>query len=285
VTDDELLAMAELAWRSAPETCTREDGVDCRAYHRLWPVLRLLGLAASPARHAGFFDEVLTDAAATGGHRRVLVTGTADHAMPMLVATAYARTGATLDLYAIDLCPTPLLLVEAAARRQGLRVTTVVDGVREHARSHPESFDLIVTHSLLTMVEPSERPLVVEGWARLLRPGGAAVTVARIDERPPPGDASAFARTVHEAVERHPAVAELTRSDRETLHAVALAYAAHARVVPASSVDELLALGAGAGMTARRVDVTEIAGPVANRVGPGGSARPGRYCEVVFARP
>ena len=279
----DLSEQAGRAWELAPELCPRSLTGDCVDYHRLWPTLRLLGLAAAPDRHEAFFGQALAGTGGAGPEVRVLVSGSADHGMAALALAALRAGDRAVAMTAVDLCPTPLALAAAHGERIGVRIRTLVADVGEAgAAGDAGGYDLICTHSLLTVVPPARRQQVVARWAQLLAPGGRLVTVARIADHPP-GSASAagpddFAESVRRAAERH---RDVVPAPPQELADVARRYAARPAPKPIGSPAELTALLQGAGFTRIDLGLTALTGPPCPGSAPVGLARAGRYAEVV----
>jgi SAM-dependent methyltransferase len=178
---------ARIAAALAPLLCRTPSGArsasgvdDCGALHGIWPLLRRLGLAAEPARHDAFYRAELAGLARTGTAARVLVSGTADWGMLELIAEVYRAAGARLEPTVVDRCPTPIMLNAWFGSATDLPVRVVTADVIHYAGPGP--FDVICTHSLLGYPEDGERRALVANWRRLLRPGGAVVTVTRLSQ-------------------------------------------------------------------------------------------------------
>jgi SAM-dependent methyltransferase len=283
--EEPLFDAASAALRLAPALCPGLDGYDCSASHRVWPHLRILGVAADPNRHRSFFDSAFGGVANAGGFDRVLVSGAADQGMLARVASAYAAAGAPLDATVVDVCRTPLALTTAYARRCLLPARTVVADIREFTASRP--FDVVCTHSLLPRLPGPERPCLVERWASLLRPGGKLVTVTRIDPEGKPGSAApAQAHAFGERVRREGAQwRELLEVSPDELGVAARDYAASTIVyAPPRSVDELVDLVTVGSFTVERIDVREVVGPTGGRDAAPATARTAVYGELVASR-
>lgn len=276
---------APLARAIAERCCHSPVGRDsCVALHGVWQDLRLLGLAADPARHAAFFAAALGAAAAGGNSSRVLITGSADYGMLATVHAAFLAAGQPLRATVVDLCATPLMLCSWYGARTGLPVRTVAGDVSRYR--DPEPCDLLCTHSLLRYFSAEQRPALLRHWAGLLRPGGRIVTVTRLDEPGAPfvsasdSHAAGFVDRVRTAAAgRDPAglPADLeTRARR-----FALAPVSH----PVGGPDEVQALFSAAGLVIERLEVSGLGGTVAGTEAAPGTARGARYAEIVAVRP
>lgn len=273
--DEKLLEQsAPLARSLADSLCRTPNGNDhCGALHGVWPDLRLLKLAAEPARHAAFYQESLA-----GRAERVLVSGCADWGMLAAVVAAYRN--APLDVTVIDRCSTPLLLCAWYGAEVGVPVRTVLaDAIQFDAY---ESFDVVCTHSLLTYYPLEGRQRLVANWQRLLRGGGAVVTVTRLSGPKGPADATEgraerFAELVLErlaqtGIDRDPAM----------LRARAQRFAGAQVSHPVGDADDVRALFETQGFDLIRLDVREIEGAMGRA--PVGAARSGTYAEIVAVK-
>jgi SAM-dependent methyltransferase len=268
---------AVLARLLSDALCRSPNGRDhCGALHGVWTDLRRLGLAAEPARHAAFYADAL-GALARQGRVRVLISGCADWGMLETVVHAYRDVRAPLDATVVDRCPTPVLLSAWFAAEIGLSIRTAVGDVIEWGDD--DAFDVVCTHSLLTYPAADERRRLVANWRRIVRPGGAVVTVSRLTGEAPAvaiddARAGAFADVV---VERS------TGGDVAQLRARAERFAKAQVSNPVGTAADLRALFEGQAFDVVRLDVRHVEGSLsAGRVG--GAARTGEYGEVVAVR-
>ncbi len=273
--DEALVVAAATAARLAPTTCG-----DCAPYHGFWPTMRVLGLAASPARHEAFFRDALAPPAGARNDA-VLIAGAADQGMAALVSRAYGARDRTPGLTVVDRCATPLALCRSWAASSGCALRTVQADLRAFTTAQP--FDAVCTHSLLGTVAPEDRLPLFARLRDALRPGGRLVTVARIA---PAGDApaagDAFVARVLAASAQARTVLGL---DRETLAASAARYAAYTTVAPLRSLDELASLTTAAGFRVHALEQVAIAGADArSALAVPGSAAAGTYAELVAIR-
>ena len=172
-----LLESARLAARLAPSTCTRTPA-SCAWYHALYPLLRVLGLAATPERHTDFYDEVFRRLAADGC-RRVAITGTADTCMLAHVLRPFLAAAIRPAVTVVDRCATPLALCRTYAEGAGFALETEVADMLAWRPEEP--FDVVTTHAFIGMFPHDKQPVLLRRWAEALRPGGVLVSVARVD--------------------------------------------------------------------------------------------------------
>jgi len=182
--DEPLAASAPLAREWSEQYCRHIDdwGMSCRWAHGLWQYLRLLNFAATPRDHAAFYHGALGPLI-RDGRRRILVSGSADYAMPACVLWAYASMGEAADLTVADICETPLRLSAWYARRAGARLTTEACDVLSYRPAQP--FEIICTHAFLPFFAPAERPALIAHWRTLLVAGGCLITVNRVQPDAP----------------------------------------------------------------------------------------------------
>lgn len=172
MTASGLLAQARLAWTLSAELCG-----DCRAYHGVWPWLRLAGLKQGLERDRPVLLPAVA-AALAAGRRRVLVAGAADAGLAELVLAA----GGDPALTVVDRCATPLRLTEIAVAGLDRQVTT---RVADLTRDRLPPADLIVAHSVLGHIAPAARPAALGHLRDALDGGGELLLVFRLAG--PPG--------------------------------------------------------------------------------------------------
>lgn len=273
---------APLARLLADSLCRAPIGRDhCGALHGVWPDLRLLGAAAEPDRHAAFYADALAARAAAGASERVLVSGCADWGMLATTVSAYRHQAAPLDVTVVDRCPTPTLLCAWYGAQVGMPVRTAVADVGEYQESRP--FDLICTHSLLRYPVLEGRHRLVENWRKLVRPGGAVVTVTRLSREPASSPDPESARRFADRIVRRCAELGLDRDPielRARAERFSTAQVAHA-VGDATDLRELFEQH---GFEVVRLETPQLEGPVHVREPIGGAARSGSYGEIVAVR-
>ena len=278
---------AALARELAARLCADNAGsAPCGALHGIWPQLRLLQLAADPDRHGAFYQAALGACAAAVQSPRVLISGCADFGMLATTIAACRAPAAPLAATVIDLCPTPLLLCEWYGTVTGVPVRTAQADARTFA--DPRPFDVICVHSLLTYYALAGRRQLVANWARLLRPGGAVVTVTRLQPT-----AEVVIESVAERDARAQLFAELAvrrwresgeRGAADDFRARAHRFAANQRGHAVGSEAEVRNLFEDAGFTLTRFDVRQCAGASGARNQINGAARSGLYAEIVAVR-
>lgn len=283
-----LLESAALTWQLSRSSCAVDPaaGESCRWHHGLWPWLRLMSLATSPARFATFYGAAFAREIPHGAAARVLLSGAADFELLAQVARAFAARGAVPELTAIDLCETPLAQSRRYAERAGLRIATQRTDVLDYSAERP--FDAITSDSFLGQFPPQDRERLIARWAALLRPGGAVITVNRLRPNADPerrvGFSAEQARDFVAAVSQAArAVPELLRPEPGELAECAARYAARQGAWPVRSAEEVEALFARGGFEMAQLEVGPIAGEPARATAPtlaGGS----HYARMVAHR-
>jgi SAM-dependent methyltransferase len=244
----------------------------------------LFDFVTTPRNHAAFYRAALVEPIRAGA-RRLLVSGTADYALPACLLWIYQLAGAKPDITVLDICPTPLRLCEWYADRHGAVVVTAAVNILDY--DTPAPFDVVATHSFLGRFSPSERQALVSRWHRLLRPGGRVVLVNRIRPDAPeivrftPEQVERFVGRVRQAAEGRDRPADISA---DALVAMAQDYAAGHRMIPVRSTDEIVRLIEEGGF---RIDHLTV-GPVASRKtqGPSGPTMSGgaQYAQIVAVR-
>lgn len=232
-----------LARRWAKELCRHVDhsGIGCEASHGIWQVLRLLDMGTTPEHHLDFFVHRLR-ALIRAGARRVLISGTADYAMPAIVYAAFAQESVTGDITVLDVCETPLRLCQWHADRVGVTIDTVTADVMVYDPSEP--FEIICTHSFFGLFSPQLRSRLVARWHDMLVPGGAVLTVNRLR----PAASARVGFSAAEAEDFYALIAQGMRShgiidERDIAETLDLArrYTDHRVVYPVATEQELAA--------------------------------------------
>lgn len=216
-------------WRQARRTCTP----GCFGYHATWPLVRTLGLKASPRWHADHYRTALaTLRPADGQPLRVLVAGAADHvAVATLAAVADSHP---LVLHVVDRCPTPLAAIDAWAAHHHVTATTQLGRI-EDLDASSEPYDAVACDGLLSLLaDPEARSHVLGRVAAALAPTGLLIYTTRltVGGRPLEYDiAGRILQTAASAAWPHPT--------RDRLHVALDRWRRPARSAPYTAVDQL----------------------------------------------
>jgi hypothetical protein len=84
---------ARVAYAFAREHCPHAVGGDCTWYYSVWQYLRALGFVKNAGGHRVFLRDTLASFALIENTQRVLISGSADDAMTLIVLEAFAARG------------------------------------------------------------------------------------------------------------------------------------------------------------------------------------------------
>lgn len=288
---EDLAANVRLASAAASACCrSTPDDERCDWYHGFYPLLRRLGAAATPERHADFYARALAPLAGRSGFDRVLIPGAADSGMLKIVLSIQRRAGARASIHVLDRCGTPLVLCRHFAEHWDAKITTEVFdliGSGPCGDAGP-AFDVACTHSLLVFFPPDRRRAGIEACRARLRPGGKLVSTVRIDPtarergtRLTRAGGAAFASRLREAALAHDETLELAP---ETVFDQALRYAERMVSWPYASAEELASDFAASGFSVDRLDLVEVLGRLTAGIAGAGTHRRATYAEFVVSR-
>ena len=156
-------------WRLGEQLCG-----DCGSYHRLRGVLLKMG-----GLHGGRFDTATLGPfiqRLTFPGARILIAGSADAGLLRTVLDCTAARPLAITI--VDLCPTPLALIDSLQPLPGVSISTRVADLTQPLGMG--GFDLIFSHSMLPFVPPELRGLVLASLRSALAPGGRLVVSASV---------------------------------------------------------------------------------------------------------
>lgn len=156
-------------WRLANQLCG-----DCGTYHKLRGVLlKAAGI------HGGKYDtetlEPFFRRLAFPG-ARILIAGSADAGLLRTVLDCVEARPLAITI--LDLCPTPLALIDGLQPIPDVSISTQVADLTQPLEIG--GFDLIVSHSMLPFVPWEARGLVLDSLRSALAPGGRLVVSASV---------------------------------------------------------------------------------------------------------
>lgn len=182
---DDLDGIARASWTIASRICT--CGTD---YHRVHPVLRVLGKAPGISRDRDVLNQFLPAMVEPGA--RLLIAGAADAGLlQYLVENCPARP---LSITIVDRCPAPLALVARIRLPAGVEVETRQLDLTE--LDNRNRYDLILSHDMMNFVDPPTRLLVIRRLGDSLDADGRLVLVVRVAPSTPQFSAAEQAEPV-----------------------------------------------------------------------------------------
>jgi methyltransferase family protein len=252
---------SDLARKLAEQHCNRGDS-DCRWYHGNWELLKSLGVVTTSGVHAtelGALLELALDERTSVP--RILLSGSTDATLLQILALTCGDSGRRADITAVDICATPLELMNRYARNNKLRFSSVRADILEHC---PETnYDIIFTHAFMGNFGEAGRARLVRKWASMLSEGGTVVTAQRV--RPPDSppvvrfSADQSRDFVSAALEAAAQVEELQPSDLARVEAAATAFTEHFMSYAITSKAALERLFLDAGLTFRHLEYHSLA--------------------------
>lgn len=169
---NDLDGQAHEIWRLGDQLCG-----DCGAYHKLRGVL----LKASGLRGGKFDSETLAPffQRLTFPGARILIAGSADAG---LLRTLLDCTSARpLTITVVDLCPTPLALIDSLQAPPDVSITTQIADLTKPLAM--DGFDLIFSHSMLAFVPLALRGQVLDSLGNALSADGQLVVSVMVGAR------------------------------------------------------------------------------------------------------
>jgi hypothetical protein len=167
---------ARLTRQWAKTSCTRREdgGWPCQAYHQSWTTLRLIGAISGARTDEAFFLEWFGRVAKSRPDAKVLIAGTADHAMLHMLLTAFRAEGGEPEVWVIDQCRTALAVNEWYAGQAGARIRTCHGALRV-IDEISGTFDIITTHSIFSFIDAEQLEDVFRSFKNKLDAGGKLI--------------------------------------------------------------------------------------------------------------
>jgi hypothetical protein len=183
--DEPLAKSAPYARKLARGSCA-DAAVNrtCEPYHAFWQYMRLMGLgktlSGQSARYLSTLEQFARESAGrrAASPARVLISGCADYSLLAHVLHACGSANQRVEVTAIDVCPTPLLLNQWYARRLGHSLTVACSDILQHHSA--DAYDMIVTSGFLGYFRPEVRVRMFKGYASMLREGGRLIIANRL---------------------------------------------------------------------------------------------------------
>jgi SAM-dependent methyltransferase len=187
-----LVRSSEVMRRYAELYCREGDPIvvsNCFRYHRWWQYWRLLGLAATPNWHGKYLKDWFSVVEGLPAVR-ILICGTADYGiLHHLVGALPPDSDCRIEIVILDYCRTPLEICSwyQVNYMNHLRCDLRLSRQRGDALRLPfrdESFDLVITYSLLSRFPYHEKQTIIEEWRRSLKQNGSVATSFRLSSSP-----------------------------------------------------------------------------------------------------
>ena len=164
----DLIGLAAAGWRLGQDRCA-----GCGGYHRIWGTLRAAGVVGGTGADEAILTPLL--AALLKPADRVFLAGSADPGLLDLVARAAGQIPLTLSV--ADLCATPLAVIAQLRRQAAISVSTRRLDLAD--LEDVGQWDLILSHSMLPFVPPTQRLEILVRLRRALALEGRLVLAAR----------------------------------------------------------------------------------------------------------
>ncbi len=145
---------ARLTRQWAGKYCTQAEdgGWSCQPYHQSWTTLRLIGAISGARTDEKFFLERFSLVAKSLPEAKVLIAGTADHAMLHMLLTAFRAQGGEPEVSIVDQCQTTLALNEWYGVQAGAKVKTYHGDLRLIEEISGQ-YDIVTTHSIFSFID------------------------------------------------------------------------------------------------------------------------------------
>ncbi len=167
-------------WAKDEGPVEAQEDFSCDWYHGTWQYMRLLNTVAVP-RWYDFYHDTLTDLLRKNPHAHVMISACADYGMLHALDVSMRDADANPTIVIYDICNTPLKSSQWYAERHNLDIKCYCENIIS-ANIETSSFDIVVTDEFLTVLKGPYKPLIVEKWKKILKPGGAVVTTAMVGQ-------------------------------------------------------------------------------------------------------
>ena len=238
---------AQQTRQSADELCCDESNEhsSCRLYHRAWTTLRLIGLISGARTDHHFFHEQFSSFAKLEPHARVLIAGTADHAMLYMLLRAFRESLAEPVVTIADRCATTLAVNSWYAEQIDARVKTYQTDLH-NMEWIPQSYDLVTTHSIFSFFKPQEFTSVLSVLGQKVKIGGKLIFAQGISPDSPTGSRIRFSkleadRFKQRAIECFSSCGETYGLNEALVQALAHGFAINKNICAIASSKDLLA--------------------------------------------
>lgn len=176
--------LARFAFDWAETLCKPEHG--CTAYHRAWPMIRLIEVGGSLPAGKEFFQREVK-AASRDGNVHVLISGGADSGVMALAVESAIKDGLNIRVTAVDRCRTSLAQMKLYGAANGVQTDLMQCSLEQIPPGL--NVDAILGHTVLSFIPLSMRAAVFKAWAGALRPEGVILLSQRLSDKNIPNQA------------------------------------------------------------------------------------------------
>lgn len=173
---EDLEAGAWFVFDHADALCDPEHG--CRDYHKMWSMVRHVVVGEKSPRGGAFYANALQDCSLDGETVRVLIAGSADTGVPIMVLNAARSAGLEPEIHVVDRCRTPLAQIDRLAESHGLPITTERVALLDISNLR---MDAVITHNVMRFIDEADRTDVVRALAHALRPDGRLLSIELLE--------------------------------------------------------------------------------------------------------
>jgi hypothetical protein len=243
----EFLADAAQKTRQCADELCRDESNEhssCRLYHRAWTTLRLIGLISGARTDHHFFNEQFSSFAKLEPQARVLIAGTADHAMLYMLYRAFRECLAEPLVTIVDRCATTLAVNSWYAEKIDASVKTHQTDL-QNMEWISQSYDLVTTHSIFSFFKPEEFTSVLSALGQKLKIGGKLIFAQGISPDSPTGSRIRFSKSEanrfkKRAIECFYSCGETDGLDEALVQALAHGFAINKNICAIASSKDLL---------------------------------------------
>ncbi len=159
--------------------------IDCKTYHFVRPILRIINAVSSPYSHFDFYEKMIAQTLFSKKNPNILISGTADYSWiiknsPLLKAINKFNIKNT-KIKIIDACMTPLIFsLKASEYLNNIAVSFEALDI-PHQTLNNQKYDMIITDAFLTQFSSKiERLKILKSWREMLSDTGVVITTAQI---------------------------------------------------------------------------------------------------------
>lgn len=150
---------------------------DCKNHwHYFWPTLKAAGLRRGIYLQRPIFEEFLQDRISK--KQSILIAGSADSGTLEVLHDILKNVNN--EYYAIDQCPTPLLLLSEYSKLNNINLETKISDISE---KQSNKFDIILVHNTLVFSSKKHRLDTLTNFASHLNEGGIIICGMRYNTK------------------------------------------------------------------------------------------------------